>query len=99
MASNVESFKVIDICNNKADSLKEAYHEEIELLKKEIKEKTELLEKNKVASRISEVYNVIDYLRSYHKKLSDTEIDTYLCHCQNMLLGNIDGIVLHFDKE
>ena len=36
-------------------------------------------------------------MQELDKSLKNAEIDTYLCHCQNMLNGNIDGTVLHLE--
>ena len=33
------------------------------------------------------------------KKLSKADIDIYLCHCQNVLFGNLDGVFLTFNNK
>lgn len=47
--------------------------------------------------RIECVNRVLDFVRQHKGILKNAGIDTYLCHCQNMLNGNIDGTVLHLE--
>ena len=47
--------------------------------------------------RIDSVNRVLDYLRSRKTLLTPNDIDTYLCHCQNKLNGNLDGLELTLD--
>lgn len=47
--------------------------------------------------RVHSVNRVLDFVRRNCDKLSKHDIDTLLCHCQNKLNGNIDGIELALD--
>ena len=47
--------------------------------------------------RINSVNRVLDYLRIRASLLTPRDIDTYLCHCQNKLHGNLDGLELILD--
>ena len=96
----MEGYKTIDVCNHKAAKLTAEYNS-LCGQKAELKRQIEEIEKKIVALRKEEVYNVCDYVRTYTRMgvLEANDIDTYLCHCQNMLNGNIDGTFLTFDKE
>lgn len=48
--------------------------------------------------RKEEASNVIEYVRGRLNRLSASRIDILLCHCQNMLNGNIDNTVLTFSE-
>ena len=51
-----------------------------------------------VKYRMESVNRVIDYIRV--AKITDVkELDTLLCHCQNKLAGNIDGIELKLSRS
>lgn len=95
---------VFEDCNNTNDVLRNKYQslsteehrlrEEIRQHEKRIKEiRAEYKDLNK-----AEVNVVLDYVRSYSRahKLNEKDIDTYLCHCQNKLNGNIDSTFLSF---
>lgn len=95
---------VLAQCNNTNDALRNRYQllkaeelrlrEEIEQHKRRIAEiKTEYKYLNE-----AEVNVVLDYVRSYSNahKLKETDIDIYLCHCQNKLNGNINDVFLTF---
>jgi hypothetical protein len=92
--------KTIDACNDKAKAMKVRY-KELQDRKAELKAELEKIELEELYFREEEVKNVLDYVRTYSKLgvLDSNDIDTYLCHCQNMLKGNIDGIFLTFHKE
>lgn len=49
--------------------------------------------------RIASVDRVLDFMRSNRLRISSREIDTLLCHCQNKLAGNIDGVELDLDDH
>lgn len=91
------SYKVVNICNANALNLRDEY----ERLTKEIEAKNRELEELEIRRRelrMEEVGNVIDYVRTYARlgKLNTNEIDCLLCHCQNMMHGNIDGTFITF---
>ena len=90
-------YKTVNVCNAKALDLMDEY----EGLSREIEAKTRELEELKEKRsklRMEEVDNVIDYVRTYARlgKIDSHEIDVLLCHCQNMLHGNIDGAFITF---
>lgn len=102
---SIKGIPVFECCNNTNDTLRNRYQllkaeelrlrEEIEQRKRRIEEiKTEYKYLNEL-----EVNVVLDYVRSYSNahKLKETDIDIYLCHCQNKLNGNINDVFLMFD--
>lgn len=52
----------------------------------------------KLAYRLKSVDRVLDFIRSEYRQGRLCNLDTLLCHCQNKLNGNIDGIELTLDK-
>jgi hypothetical protein len=101
---SIKGIPVFECCNNTNDTLRNRYQlleaeelrlrEEIEQRKRRIEEiKTEYKYLNE-----AEVNVVLDYVRSYSNahKLKETDIDIYLCHCQNKLNGNINDVFLTF---
>ena len=48
----------------------------------------------KLAYRLKSVDRVLDFIRSEYRQGRLCNLDTLLCHCQNKLNGNIDGIEL-----
>ena len=51
-----------------------------------------------VKYRMESVDRVLDYIRV--AKITDAkELDTLLCHCQNKLAGNIDGIEVKLSRS
>lgn len=93
-------YKVIDVCNSKAEELKKRY-EELQNRKSQLKAELKEIEYEELHLRKEEVNNVCDYVRTYSRLgvLDSHDIDCYLCHCQNMLNGNIDGTFLTFNNE
>lgn len=49
--------------------------------------------------RIASVCMVLNFVRSNRLRINSREIDTLLCHCQNKLVGNIDGVELDLDDH
>ena len=92
--------KVIDACNERAKEMK-LHYDKLCKRKKELENEIQKINEEICDLRKREVYNVCDYVRTYTRAgvLSSSDIDTYLCHCQNMLNGNIDGTYLRFSKE
>lgn len=101
---SIKGISILEHCNNTNDILRNRYQlleaeelrlrEEIEQRKRRIEEiKAEYRHLNEV-----EVNVVLDYVRSYSNahKLKQTDIDVYLCHCQNKLNGNINDVFLRF---
>lgn len=93
-------YKVIDVCNSKANEF-EKYYKELYEKKCRLIQELDDVNKEIIGLRKAEVDNVLDYVRTYTRLgvLGANDIDTYLCHCQNMLNGNLDGIYLTFRKE
>lgn len=52
----------------------------------------------KLAYRLKSVDRVLDFIRSEYRQGRLCNLDVLLCHCQNKLNGNIDGIELTLDK-
>lgn len=92
--------KVIDICNEKAKEL-ERHYKTLQSRKAQLKQELEKIEYEEMCLRNEEVKNVCEYVRTYTSLgvLNNKDIDIYLCHCENVLNGNLDGIFLTFDKE
>ena len=91
-------YRTVNVCNANALNLRDEYErltKEIEAKKRELEE----LEQKRKILRMEEVDNVIDYVRTYARigKLDTHKIDGLLCHCQNMMHGNIDGTFITFE--
>ena len=48
--------------------------------------------------RVDSVDRVLDFIRSEYRQDRLCNLETLLCHCQNKLNGNIDGIELTLGK-
>lgn len=71
---------------------------EIRRHKKEIAD-IRLAYNSKIARyRIESVNRVLDFIRSEYRAGRVCDLEILLCHCQNKLNGNIDGIELTLDK-
>lgn len=98
----IKGYTRCEVCNSKSEELIKKYtplnerliriYNEIKKLEKEREE----IRNEVIKLRKEEVNNVLDYVRGYKDILKPRDIDTYLCHCQNMLNGNIDGTFLSF---
>ena len=74
-------------------------YEQVEKLRLEIKEmefRNEILKRD---YRIESVDKVLSFIRTQNKESRVCDIDNLLCHCQNKLLGNIDGIELSLGSD
>lgn len=49
--------------------------------------------------RIESVSRVLDFIRSEYGAGRVCDLEVLLCHCQNKLNGNIDGIELDLDEH
>lgn len=49
--------------------------------------------------RIESVNRVLDFIRSEYRAGRVCDLEILLCHCQNKLNGNIDGIELDLDEH
>ena len=102
---SIKGITISERCNNTNDTLRNRYQllevEELRL-REEIEQRKRRIEEIKAEYRYlneAEVNVVLDYVRSYSSahKLKETDIDVYLCHCQNKLNGNCNNIFLRFD--
>lgn len=74
-------------------------YEQVEKARTEIKEmelKSEIMKRD---YRIQSVDRVLSFIRTQNKESRVCDIDNLLCHCQNKLLGNIDGIELSLRSD
>lgn len=74
-------------------------YEQVEKLRLEIKEmefRNEILKRD---YRIESVDKVLSFIRTQNKESRVCDIDNLLSHCQNKLLGNIDGIELSLGSD
>ena len=51
----------------------------------------------KIEYRIESVNRVLDFILNEYRAGRICDLETLLCHCQNKLNGNIDGIELELD--
>lgn len=49
--------------------------------------------------RIESVNRVLDFIRDEYRAGRICDLETLLCHCQNKLNGNIDGVELDLDEH
>lgn len=52
-----------------------------------------------VKYRMESANRVLNFIRSEYRVGRICDLETLLCHCQNKLNGNIDGIELDLDKH
>jgi septal ring factor EnvC (AmiA/AmiB activator) len=103
--SKIKGYTPEEDCNNKGKAIKEDWNKVERELDRLYDERNEidrmiLVQKDLIKElRKEEAENVIQYVRSRSKRLNPQRIDTLLCHCQNMLNGNIDNTVLKFSED
>ena len=102
--SEIKGYKIDAIAESRKQSLEEDYSfckrklEEIRSHAKQIETIRDTYNKLIIEYRMKSVDRVLDYIRS--KKITDSKmLDILLCHCQNKLNGNIDGIELDLRSE
>lgn len=89
-----------EACNNTIQTLKSRYNEldkQLEKLRKDAERITEKISKIRREYKDlneAEVQAILSYIRSYAARLSSSEIDTLIFHCQNKLNGYIDSVFL-----
>lgn len=74
-------------------------YEQVEKARTELKEmelKNEIMKRD---YRIQSVDRVLSFIRTQNKESRVCDIDNLFCHCQNKLLGNIDGIELSLRSD
>lgn len=97
---------VFESCNNLNDVLRNKYQSleaEEQRLREEIRQREKRIAEIRAEYKDlnkAEVNVVLDYVRSYSRahRLNGDDIDTYLCHCQNKLNGNINSTFLSFTE-
>lgn len=102
--TNIKGYTAKEVAESARQALEKDYSicksklVEIRNHEKEIETIRNTYNKLIVDYRIKSVYRVLDYIRT--KKITDNkELDTLLCHCQNKLNGNIDGIELDLGTD
>lgn len=98
--TEVVGLSTIGVCNNRAEKLQIKYNN-LKTREAQLLTELEKIKEENRSLRIEEVNNVCDYLRTCSRAgtIDKRDIDTYLCHCQNMLSGNIDGTFLKFKEK
>ena len=100
----MKGISVFESCNNLNNVLRNKYQsleaEELKL-RDEIKQRERRIEEIRAEYKDlnkAEVNVVLEYVRGYSRahRLNEKDIDTYLCHCQNKLNGNINSTFLSF---
>lgn len=74
-------------------------YEQVEKARIELKEMELRNEIMKRDYRIQSVDRVLSFIRTQNKESRVCDIDNLPCHCQNKLLGNIDGIELSLRSD
>lgn len=86
------------------DAIKEGYEQllKVERELNDLAKRREKLENDKeviaYCYRADSVDRVLDFIRSEYRQGRLCDLEALLCHCQNKLNGNIDGIELTLDK-
>ena len=86
------------------DAIKAEYEQllKVERELSDLAERREILENDKEVFayryRADSVDRVLDFIRSEYRQGRLCNLEVLLCHCQNKLNGNIDGIELTLDK-
>lgn len=100
----MKGISVFESCNNLNNVLRNKYQsleaEELKL-RDEIRQRERRIEEIRAEYKDlneAEVNVVLEYVRGYSRthRLNENDIDTYLCHCQNKLNGNINSTFLSF---
>lgn len=101
--SEIKGYTTEEIAEHKKEKLLSDYSfckaklAEIRRHEQEIESIRTAYNKMIVKYRMESVDRVIEYIRA--AKITDAkELDTLLCHCQNKLAGNIDGIELELSR-
>lgn len=98
------SIPVFESCNNINDMLRSKYQSleaEEQQLREEIRQRENRIKEIKAEYKDlnkAEVNVVLEYVRGYGNThlLNENDMDTYLCHCQDKLNGNINSTFLSF---
>ena len=102
--SEIKGYSIDKVAERRKQSLEEDYSfcesklAEIRQHEKQIETIRSTYNKLIIEYRMKSVDRVLDYIRS--KKITDSKrLDILLCHCQNKLNGNIDGIELDLRSD
>lgn len=68
--------------------------EHIDKLHQEISEQQHIYASQIQEYRIASVSRILDHIRSEYRRGKICNLEILLCHCQNKLYGNIDGVEL-----
>lgn len=88
MAKSEEIYKEVAEMQSKVKRLEETLKEEREYFENQCK-----------WYRIERVCEILDFIRGEYRKGNIVNLETTLCHCQNKLRGNIDGIEITLDEH
>lgn len=102
--SKIKGYTMEEVAEHRKDKLVSDYYfckeklAEIRRHEQEIENIRTAYNKMIVKYRMESVDRVLDYIRV--AKITDAkELDTLLCHCQNKLAGNIDGIEVKLSRS
>lgn len=73
--------------------------EEIECIRRDLKALENNYQEQIYAYRRESVSRVLDFIRSEYRAGRICDLETLLCHCQNKLSGNVDGIEIDLEKH
>ena len=73
--------------------------EEIECIRRDLKALENNYQEQIYAYRRESVNRVLDFIQSEYRAGRICNLGTLLCHCQNKLNGNIDGIEIDLEKH
>lgn len=100
----IKAYTVNEVAKSNKDKLNAEYSHcqdtlnEIRDLENKAKEMRKEYQQKIVRYRINSVNRVLDFIR-FAKITDERELDNLLCHCQNKLNGNIDGIEIELVKK
>ena len=100
----IKGYTVNEMARSQRDKLVAEYSHckdmlaEIRDLEERAKEMRKEYQQKIVRYRINSVNRVLDFIR-FAKITDERELDNLLCHCQNKLNGNIDGIEIELVKK
>lgn len=100
----IKGFTVSETAKSQKDKLEAEYShckdicKEIHDLEEKAKHMRKEYQEEVVRYRIHSVNRVLEFIR-FAKITDERELDNLLCHCQNKLNGNIDGIEINLVAE
>lgn len=103
--SEIKGYTVEEVARNAKEKLISDYElcecdlAEIRRHEKEIADIRLAYDSKIVNYRKESVNRVLDFVRSEYRAGRICDLETLLCHCQNKLSGNLDGIELDIDEH